>query len=193
MLPPKSLQPKFFIVRNLLFMLLSVPWGSTGSASHRQPNVSLQGGLFYMNILFFLKPKAELDLVYEDDTVEMAMERIEDHQFSSIPMINEKTGKYIGTLSEGDLLRTLRKGDVSSSGVLNRSVMTVHRKRDYKSVRADSDIEELFAYVTEQNFVPVVDDTGVLIGIVLRSSILEFVFKNRSAQPAFRPGAVSGR
>ena len=43
-----------------------------------------------MNILFFLKPKAELDLVYEDDTVEMAMERIEDHQFSSIPMINEK-------------------------------------------------------------------------------------------------------
>ena len=146
-----------------------------------------------MNILFFLKPKAELDLVYEDDTVEMAMELIEDHQFSSIPMINEKTGKYIGTLSEGDLLRTLRKGDVSSSGVLNRSVMTVHRKRDYKSVRADSDIEELFAYVTEQNFVPVVDDTGVLIGIVLRSSILEFVFKNRSAQPAFRPGAVSGR
>ena len=108
-------------------------------------------------------------------------------------MINEKTGKYIGTLSEGDLLRTLRKGDVSSSGVLNRSVMTVHHKRDYKSVRADSDIEELFAYVTEQNFVPVVDDTGVLIGIVLRSSILEFVFKNRSAQPAFRPGAVSGR
>ena len=146
-----------------------------------------------MNILFFLKPKAELDLVYEDDTVEMAMERMEDHQFSSIPMINEKTGKYIGTLSEGDLLRTLRKGDVSSSGVLNRSVMTVHRNRDYKSVRADSDIEELFAYVTEQNFVPVVDDTGVLIGIVLRSSILEFVFKNRSAQPAFRPGAVSGR
>ena len=52
-----------------------------------------------MNILFFLKPKAELDLVFEDDTVEMAMERMEDHQFSSIPMINEKTGKYIGTLS----------------------------------------------------------------------------------------------
>ena len=33
-----------------------------------------------MNILFFLKPKAELDLVYEDDTVEMAMERIEDRK-----------------------------------------------------------------------------------------------------------------
>ena len=129
-----------------------------------------------MNILFFLKPKAELDLVYEDDTIGMAMERIEDHQFSSIPMINEKTGKYIGTLSEGDLLRTLRRNSSAQPRFENRSVMTVRRKRDYKSVRADSNIEELFAYVKEQNFVPVVDDTGVLICIVLRSTILEFVF-----------------
>ncbi len=135
-----------------------------------------------MNILFFLKPKAELDLVYEDDTIGMAMDRIEDHQFSSIPMINEKSGKYLGTLSEGDLLRALQRSE--EQGILsceNRSVMTVRRKRDYKCVRADSDMEELFRYVTEQNFVPVVDDTGVLIGIVLRSTILEFLFSRLEA------------
>lgn len=134
-----------------------------------------------MNILFFLKPKSELDLVYEDDTIGMAMERIEYHQFSSIPMINEKTGKYIGTLSEGDLLRALRKGaDQDVRSCETRSVMTVHRKRDYNSVRADSDVKELFKYLKEQNFVPVVDDTGVLIGIVLRSSILEFMISHYS-------------
>lgn len=143
-------------------------------------------GVHFMNILFFLKPKAELDLVYEDDSIGMAMERIENHQFSSIPMINEKTGRYIGTLSEGDLLRTLRKKDGAPFGMENRSVMSVRRKRDYKCVRADADIEELFAFVKEQNFVPVVDDTGVLIGIVLRSTILEFVFGilQKSAGPA---------
>lgn len=136
-----------------------------------------------MNILFFLKPKSELDLVYEDDTIGMAMERIEYHQFSSIPMINEKTGKYIGTLSEGDLLRALRKGaDQDVRSCETRSVMTVHRKRDYNSVRADSDVKELFKYLKEQNFVPVVDDTGVLIGIVLRSSILEFMISHYSEE-----------
>ncbi len=138
-----------------------------------------------MNILFFLKPKAELDLVYEDDTIGMAMERIERHQFSSIPMINEKTGRYLGTLSEGDLLRTLRqKEGPSLRSCENRSVMTVRRKRDYRSVRADSDMEELFRYVTEQNFVPVVDDTGVLIGIVLRSTILDFLFHQMKCEAA---------
>ncbi len=138
-----------------------------------------------MNILFFLKPKAELDLVYEDDTIGMAMERIEHHQFSSIPMINEKTGRYLGTLSEGDLLRTFRqKEGPSLRSCENRSVMTVQRKRDYRSVRADSDMEELFRYVTEQNFVPVVDDTGVLIGIVLRSTILDFLFRQMKGEAA---------
>lgn len=138
-----------------------------------------------MNILFFLKPKAELDLVYEDDTIGMAMERMERHQFSSIPMINEKTGRYLGTLSEGDLLRTFRRKEGPSlRSCENRSVMTVRRKRDYRSVRADSDMEELFRYVTEQNFVPVVDDTGVLIGIVLRSTILDFLFHQMKCEAA---------
>ncbi len=138
-----------------------------------------------MNILFFLKPKSELDLVYEDDTIGMAVERIEHHQFSSIPMINEKTGKYLGTLSEGDLLRAFRQKsaqDVRSCET--RSVMTVRRRRDYKCVRANSDMEELFRYVTEQNFVPVVDDTDVLIGIVPRSTILEFLFRQMKCDAA---------
>lgn len=131
-----------------------------------------------MNILFFLKPKSELDLIYEEDTLGAALDRIERHQFTTIPIINEKTGQYIGTLSEGDLLRDLKKRDTMTVRVeWNRPIMKVKRKRDYRAVRINSNIEELFTYAKEQNFVPVVDDTGVLIGIVTRKSILEFAFE----------------
>lgn len=131
----------------------------------------------YMNILFFLTPKTELDLVYEEDTIGRALERIEKHQFSSIPMINEKTGRYVGTLSEGDILREITKRDSSSVRMISsRPVTSIRRKYDFRSVRIDSNIEELFSYAKEQNFVPVVDDTGVLIGIVTRSAILEFFY-----------------
>lgn len=130
-----------------------------------------------MNILFFLKPKAELDLVYEDDTFRDALERIEAHQFSCIPIINEKTGKYVGTISEGDFLREMRRPNSGSALCPStRPVSSIKRKNDYRSVRIDSNIEELFSYAQEQNFVPVVDDTGVLIGIVTRSVILEFFY-----------------
>lgn len=130
-----------------------------------------------MNILFFLKPKAELDLVYEDDSFRDALERIEDHQFSCIPIINEKTGKYVGTICEGDFLREMRRQNSGSARCPStRPVSGIKRKYDYRSVRIDSNIEELFSYAQEQNFVPVVDDTGVLIGIVTRSVILEFFY-----------------
>ena len=130
-----------------------------------------------MNILFFLTPKTELDLVYEEDTLGKALERIEKHQFSSIPMINEKTGRYVGTLSEGDILREISKHDASSVKLLSsRPVTSIRRKDNFRSVRIDSNIEELFSYAKEQNFVPVVDDTDVLIGIVTRSVILEFFY-----------------
>lgn len=171
------------------FCILAYKKAAAGIGGRAQQTIRYSKGVAYMNILFFLKPKSELDLVYEGDSIGMAIERIECHQFSSIPMISDKTGKYIGTLSEGDLLRALRRSesqDVRSCEL--RSVMNVRRKRDYKSVRADADIEKLFSYVKEQNFVPVVDDTGVLIGIVLRSTILEFMFAQHTGNHA--PTAV---
>ena len=56
-----------------------------------------------MNILFFLKPKAEVAFVYDYHTLRQAMEIMEYHKYSSIPMINRE-GKYVGTITEGDLL-----------------------------------------------------------------------------------------
>ena len=61
-----------------------------------------------MNILFFLKPKAEVAFVYDYHTLRQAMEIMEYHKYSSIPMINRE-GKYVGTITEGDLLWGLKK------------------------------------------------------------------------------------
>ncbi len=131
-----------------------------------------------MNILFFLMPKNEVDCVYEDDTLGQALHRMEDHEFTSIPLINEVTGKYVGTLAEGDILRDIRNRKVNLHTELDRSIMKVKRKRDYAPVRASADISELFQAAMTQNFVPVVDDSGIFIGIVTRSCILQSMMKS---------------
>ena len=56
-----------------------------------------------MNILFFITPKSEVACVYEDDSLRQALERMEYHQYASVPMLR-RDGKYVGTLTEGDLL-----------------------------------------------------------------------------------------
>ena len=56
-----------------------------------------------MNILFFLKPKSEVAFIYDDQTLRQALEIMEFHRYTAIPIIN-KLGKYIGTITEGDML-----------------------------------------------------------------------------------------
>lgn len=56
-----------------------------------------------MNILFFLTPKSEVEFVYEDYSLRQTLEKMEAHRYSEVPVINRE-GKYVGTITEGDLL-----------------------------------------------------------------------------------------
>ena len=56
-----------------------------------------------MNILFFLTPKCEVAYIYEDETLRQALEKMEYHKYSAVPIIS-RTGRYIGTITEGDML-----------------------------------------------------------------------------------------
>ena len=60
-----------------------------------------------MNIAFFLTPKSEVVCEYTDATMRQVMEKMEYHGYTAIPLIN-KLGKYVGTLTEGDLLWKLK-------------------------------------------------------------------------------------
>ena len=60
-----------------------------------------------MNILFFITPKSEVAYIYDDYTMRQALEKMEYHRYSAIPIIN-RNGEYVGTITEGDLLWALK-------------------------------------------------------------------------------------
>lgn len=60
-----------------------------------------------MNILFFLSPKQDLMYVYDDFTLRQTLEKWENNRYASIPVLNRQ-GKYVGTLTEGDILWGLK-------------------------------------------------------------------------------------
>lgn len=129
-----------------------------------------------MNILFFLKPKSELAYIYDYHTLRQAMEIMEYHKYSSVPIIN-RDGKYIGTITEGDLLWGLKDLNLLSiKDAENISITKIQRRLDYRPVRADSKVEDMIGRSMEQNFVPVVDDQGNFIGIVTRKDIIGYCY-----------------
>ena len=129
-----------------------------------------------MNIAFFLTPKNEVVCENCEATMRQVMEKMEHHGYTAIPLI-DKSGKYVGTLTEGDLLWKLKNTpDLNFKNTESVKVKEIHRKVSHKSVSINSDIENLINLAVNQNFVPVVDDNGIFIGIIKRSDIINYCY-----------------
>ncbi len=130
-----------------------------------------------MNIAFFLTPKNEV--VYEniEATMRQVMEKMEHYGYTAIPLI-DKHGKYVGTLTEGDLLWKLKNTpDLNFKNTQYVKVKNISRRIKHKSVTITSNIEELITLAVSQNFVPVTDDNGIFIGIIKRSDIINYCYQ----------------
>lgn len=129
-----------------------------------------------MNILFFLKPKGDIAFIYNDFTLRQAIEKMKHYGYTAIPVL-ERNGKYVGTLSEGDLLwAVLELGAYDDHSKEQHSVHDILKGRNYASVNVNAVIEDLLLAAMNQNFVPVTDDRDLFIGIVTRRDILQYYY-----------------
>ena len=127
-----------------------------------------------MNILFFMKPKVDTVYIYDHFTLRQALEKIKHYGYSAVPVIN-RTGKYVGTLSEGDLLWAILNNEAYDNRSREKHrVKNILIGRQNAPVNVNSDIEDLLLMAMNQNFIPVTDDRDLFIGIVTRSDILQY-------------------
>ena len=135
-----------------------------------------------MNILFFLTPKANCEVLFDDESIREAVERMELSGFTALPIIRKEDGFYQGTLTDGDLLWALKnRCDLDLKEAELHNIMEIRHQKDYQPVSVSTDMKDLLQKALDQNFVPVVDDRGSFIGIVTRRSILaQYVAKTMS-------------
>lgn len=130
-----------------------------------------------MNILFFLTPKHDVAFVYDHDTLRQALEKMEYHKYSAVPMINRQ-GRYIGTLTEGDLLWGIKNQyNLNLKEAENVQISAIPRRMDNKPVSAGAAMEDLIDKALNQNFVPVIDDQKNFIGIITRKDIIRYFYE----------------
>lgn len=142
-------------------------------------NTVMQNGGKKLNILFFITPKVEVEYVYDYYTIRQAMEKMEYHRYTSIPIINKK-GEYVATITEGDLLWKIKsrfedkQDDINLKSLENIEIKNIDKYNDYKTVSINSDMENIISLAINQNFIPVVDDQNIFIGIIKRSDIISY-------------------
>lgn len=132
------------------------------------------------NVLFLLTPKTKVACLTESMNVRQALEKMRAHGYSAIPLIAED-GRYLGTISEGDLLwHIVQDEDIRMEGLEDVPITQLLKANRVPAVKVDADAGELADMIINQNFVPVVDDRNVLMGIVTRKRVMQELFRKEA-------------
>lgn len=128
-----------------------------------------------MNIAQLMTPKVCTACLHEGSTVRQALETMQRHQYTVLPVVDDE-GKYLGCVSEGDFLRHLLSTKAYALREQERfRVSDLHHREDCRPVNIRASLLEVTEVLRKQNFVPIVDDRDLFCGIVTRSSFIAWV------------------
>lgn len=128
-----------------------------------------------VNLLIFLTPKSETLYLNYNSTVRQTLENFDVHKYSVVPLIDDD-GFFVSTISEGDVLRYIKNSCKFDINVAEKmKIKDLELYRPYKALPISTPMDEVVRLALEQNFIPIVDDRGVYIGIVKRKSIIDFL------------------
>jgi len=122
-----------------------------------------------VNIAFFLTPKSEVSFLYSDFTVRQGLEKMKHYGFTAVPVI-DREGKYITTVGEGDFLWYILKDGVDKTE--DTPLVSILRKDKNPPAPITATAKDLVSRALDQNFIPVIDDDGIFIGIVRRRDLI---------------------
>lgn len=135
-----------------------------------------------MNLFQYFTPKSETHYLDPNATIRQALEKFDYHKFSVVPLVDGE-GKFVSTVSDGDILRYIKNCAGFDIAVAEKvCVSEIERYRPYRACRTDESIEELFRLALDQNFVPLIDDRGVYIGIIKRKTILRYLYEQHEGK-----------
>lgn len=129
-----------------------------------------------MNIVRFLLPKSKVIYLYSDATVRQAIEKMRYHHYVALPIL-DKDGVYLGSIRNDDVYKYFQdNGKFDYKAAERDGVMKILDSDYSKPLLHSAPIDDMIEYVKEHNFVPVVDDRGCFMGIILRRDVLGFLF-----------------
>jgi len=126
-----------------------------------------------MNALRLMLSKEKVNYLKSDCPLEEAMALFIESGYSAVPVINEE-GAYIGTVCDKDFLR-LYSSPSYRDKIVELKLEDIISSNWNTAINVYTDVDNVLLLSMNQNFLPVVDDEGLFIGIITRKAIIQFL------------------
>ncbi len=120
-----------------------------------------------MNVITVMTLKRSSEYLSADHTLEKAADRLHDAG-GALPVVSV-TGEYLGIVDERMLLWAIKSGDADPSSLL----VEIRDGFDLIKTGATAECSEIAGLVGRYGILPVTDDRGMFIGMVLARNLTE--------------------
>lgn len=116
--------------------------------------------------------KNKLTLISVNDTLKEALEKLDEGNFLSLPVVEDE--KFVGYIMRSDIYETYFDNEVSKDEFLSREASSL-MKTDIKSLDPDDGIDKASYAIEKLNipFLPVINVDGVFLGILTHAAIFK--------------------
>ncbi len=137
-----------------------------------------------MNAFKIMIDKAECKYLYEDITFEDGLKQFQEGGYTAVPVIRED-GTYVGTVRDKDFLLKCTnidgcKPENYRDELCKLTIGDIVEAKWNPAVNISKDINDVLLLSMQQNFVPIVDDRNVFVGIITRRDIIRMLTENKS-------------
>jgi len=128
-----------------------------------------------MNVARFLIPKVNSVYLTENQSVRQGLEKMLRHRYAAIPVLKEN-GEFYGCISEGDFLRHVMEcGSTNVKDYEKKKIRDIMRCDFCPPVTILASIDDIVSQSQQQNFVPIVDDRNIFVGIITRKDVIKYL------------------
>ena len=128
--------------------------------------------------VLLLTPKSELTTLKASMTIRQALESMRHSKYTAMAVLDQH-GHYVGTVNEGDFLWYLLDTGQNKTRELEDDALKAIVRKDWNpSITAIESVASVLDRIMDQNFVPVVDDRGMFMGIITRKSVIAYTIRN---------------
>jgi CBS-domain-containing membrane protein len=119
-----------------------------------------------MTIMQLLIPTSEVHWLSTTDTVRDAFDHLETHDLRAAPML-DADGRYLGTVTEADLRRRVSKAR-DRHAAYETPLSELELRSHNAAVTPEHKVAAIAEKAAAHPFVPVVDKSGRLLGVIDR-------------------------